>query len=555
MRSFFGRSGNERGIILPLTLIILTVLVTLVSAMLALGTTEPQISANLVRGAQALSLAEAGADRAIAYFDQDTNGKACLVAVLNPDYGSAQPPALYNYPGSCATGTTTTTLYSAETLGVGSTGSYTVAYTPTTYATVLISAMGCQGSTTCPAPSYSTTVSCPSGSVCRIVRIVVTRQWSAQYGILANNVTVTGNASVEGNTGAVHGNTSVNLGGSDYILQTATSANTNANCTNCTSAHVGDASDSGGGKPQVPIPTQTAADYIAKADVILGGGTTVPTVTAGKTCSTCKCSWASSAQGIDVISAAATPAKLGEYDLSNGVPDHWILDARSTTCVLYADSTNPATSTMSTKFHGNPHASGGNIFSSWTMGNTTGQWSGGQAVDGAYYAADTITVTGGGSAGTPWNATFIAGGIPNPDAATAGGAGPPIYPNSGVITMSGNPVINAYSNASSTSPWYLNQLAMIAGNIKIVGNSGGTTTPLTGTIFATSTASPPSGFSGNIDFSGNAALTGNIVAAGSASVSGSNPGDGKIVYNVAARSRLITPRLQLVSWHAISTLD
>ena len=51
---------DQRGVVLPLTLIILMVLTSLAVAVTVLGTTEPQISANLVAGARARFAAEAG---------------------------------------------------------------------------------------------------------------------------------------------------------------------------------------------------------------------------------------------------------------------------------------------------------------------------------------------------------------------------------------------------------------------------------------------------------------------------------------------------------------
>ncbi|PYM17392.1 MAG: hypothetical protein DMD81_09225 [Candidatus Rokuibacteriota bacterium] len=90
MTRCFERGRDERGIILPLALVILVVVVTLASAMLALGTTEPQIAANLVRGAQALSLAEAGAERGIAYFNANSS---CVVAAQNPRRWEPAAPA------------------------------------------------------------------------------------------------------------------------------------------------------------------------------------------------------------------------------------------------------------------------------------------------------------------------------------------------------------------------------------------------------------------------------------------------------------------------------
>jgi Tfp pilus assembly protein PilX len=113
-------------------MIVLVVLGTLVSAMLALGTTEPQIAANLVRGAQALALAEAGAERAIADFNATPSLMQCVVAAMNPDYPTP--------PTGCSTGPLT--LYGNGTAGAQGTGAYTVTYRPTSYATVMVESTG-----------------------------------------------------------------------------------------------------------------------------------------------------------------------------------------------------------------------------------------------------------------------------------------------------------------------------------------------------------------------------------------------------------------------------
>jgi hypothetical protein len=56
---------DQRGIALPLALIVLTLLTSMTLAFLAMGATEPVISANLKGGERALALAEAGIERAI----------------------------------------------------------------------------------------------------------------------------------------------------------------------------------------------------------------------------------------------------------------------------------------------------------------------------------------------------------------------------------------------------------------------------------------------------------------------------------------------------------
>ncbi len=56
---------DQRGVALPLSLIVLTLLTSLTLAFLAMSSTEPLIAANLKAGEQALALAEAGIERGI----------------------------------------------------------------------------------------------------------------------------------------------------------------------------------------------------------------------------------------------------------------------------------------------------------------------------------------------------------------------------------------------------------------------------------------------------------------------------------------------------------
>lgn len=84
---------DERGIALPLSLIVLTLLTSLTLAFLAMGSTEPLIAANLKGGEQALAIAEAGIERTIWALSNptvDTAGPATKLTNLN------QIPAAYN---------------------------------------------------------------------------------------------------------------------------------------------------------------------------------------------------------------------------------------------------------------------------------------------------------------------------------------------------------------------------------------------------------------------------------------------------------------------------
>jgi hypothetical protein len=95
--------GDERGIALPLALIVLTLLTSLTLAFLGLSATEPMISTNLKRGEAALGLAEAGIERAI-------------WALSNPKASGVANPAAAPYNGQ-------------QLLALGP-GAYTIAISP-----------------------------------------------------------------------------------------------------------------------------------------------------------------------------------------------------------------------------------------------------------------------------------------------------------------------------------------------------------------------------------------------------------------------------------------
>ncbi len=233
----FNASRNQRGVILPLTLMTLFILAGLVAALLALAVAEPQIAANFLSGTQGLSLAEAGAERAIAQFVADptlVNNAAC-----NPTCPAPAP--LFG---------------GAQTLA--SLGTYTVTYRPIAFATVLIQSTG------------QTQI----GGVQRTVRVVATTQFASNYALLGDQVEVDGNARASGTAGAIHGNREAEVKGSAFVEQTATSAS--ADCEGCTEPlHVGVPTLSGSNKPNVPIPTINPGDLLPKANYVFGDGVTV----------------------------------------------------------------------------------------------------------------------------------------------------------------------------------------------------------------------------------------------------------------------------------------
>jgi hypothetical protein len=81
---------DDRGIALPLSLIVLTLLTSLTLAFLTMSSSEPMIAANLKRGEQALALAEAGVERAIwALVNPTASGLTNLNQIPAPYTGGA----------------------------------------------------------------------------------------------------------------------------------------------------------------------------------------------------------------------------------------------------------------------------------------------------------------------------------------------------------------------------------------------------------------------------------------------------------------------------------
>jgi len=217
---------------------ILVALGSLALALVSMGGTETQISANLLRSTQALDLAEAGAERGIAQFVTDPTpvDTACSPFCPNP------PPAAQPLFGG------------AQPLG--NLGTYTVTYRPIAPATVLIQSTG------------QTQI----GGTQQIVQVIATTQWSSRYGVLSGQVEVPGR--VTGLFGAIHGNTQTQIAATSFIEQTATSSG--PQCELCTTPGlVGNPAGSGPNKPTVTIPPLNPQSLLPKADYVLGDGTTV----------------------------------------------------------------------------------------------------------------------------------------------------------------------------------------------------------------------------------------------------------------------------------------
>ncbi|MBI4634775.1 MAG: pilus assembly PilX N-terminal domain-containing protein [Candidatus Rokubacteria bacterium] len=83
---------NERGIALPLAVIVLAILSSLMLAFSVIATTEPQISANHLRASQARALAESGMERAIWALSNPTDPNGIpdpMATAASPYDGSA----------------------------------------------------------------------------------------------------------------------------------------------------------------------------------------------------------------------------------------------------------------------------------------------------------------------------------------------------------------------------------------------------------------------------------------------------------------------------------
>ncbi|MFQ5830042.1 MAG: hypothetical protein ACE5JD_12935, partial [Candidatus Methylomirabilia bacterium] len=223
---------DERGIALVLALMALVIMAALSAALLTVGRSEVQITSNLLSGTQALFAAEAGAERGIVQF--------------------VATPSLVNLaPTTCPTPD-----FSPLTVGGGSAA---VTYAcDGGFATVRIDSTG------------STSV----GNAQRSARVVVTTAFVSNFALLGNSIEVDGNGSVQGTTGAVHGNAETDLSGSASVAQTATSSS--SDCDGCTdSRYVGVPAASGGNQPAESIPSVSPLDFLSRADYVFGDGSTV----------------------------------------------------------------------------------------------------------------------------------------------------------------------------------------------------------------------------------------------------------------------------------------
>jgi len=88
---------NERGIALPMALIVMAILTALMAAFAVLATSEPQIASNQVASAQARALAESGVERVLwALTTGEASPTTAGVITLDANYNLLNVPAAYN---------------------------------------------------------------------------------------------------------------------------------------------------------------------------------------------------------------------------------------------------------------------------------------------------------------------------------------------------------------------------------------------------------------------------------------------------------------------------
>lgn len=236
-----GPSRAERGTILPLTLMILLILASLVSALLALGVTEPQIAANLLRGSQALFAAEAGVERAFAQ----------MLATQDPN------DFTINFTNFITAGFPAGTMFTDVAIG-GST--YTV--------TALDNNDG-DGNLAADADSavfLSSTGTAPGGAT-RTIRTLVTSRYDFKDAVVTNgDLSLSGSGCVQGSRGGVHSNSNLTVSGGSgmEIDQHATAT---VNYTESGSPQIG--GQTGGNQPRHPIPSLQPSNFRSLASIVL----------------------------------------------------------------------------------------------------------------------------------------------------------------------------------------------------------------------------------------------------------------------------------------------
>jgi Tfp pilus assembly protein PilX len=218
--------ADERGVVLPLAMMVLLILVMLSTALIGMGGSEVFIANNHLRGTQALSAAEAGLEHAYDVFRGNT-------ALLSP---AAPIAALTAVPGLAASGTK-----------LGTIGSYVVQYRSAGTDTIELVSTGASA----------------IGSGTRVLRATLTAgTFTSDDAVRTQkDLKISGNPTITGACGSAHTNGNLDASGNPTATGGMTASGTFANVAKLDDIGTG----SGGGKPTKPIPVIDPTQVLIKA--------------------------------------------------------------------------------------------------------------------------------------------------------------------------------------------------------------------------------------------------------------------------------------------------
>jgi len=258
-------TADQRGMVLPLTLMFVIILATLSVALLTVGGHETLIAANHLKGVHALFLAEAGLEDAFNTFRNSTS------LLTTSDNSLKTLSSVACVADSTASACSTLKAYGGYSVQYQSAGTDTVRVVVTGYT-------GTSGSQT----------------ATRVLRAILTQGWTSTDAVRTkDSLTINGNQTVSGSCGSVHTNSNLTLIGNSIDVDVQATASGTASgtydsaTTNNVSAQPSQASKS--------IPSVSAATALTKAlstlnsstiyklqsngTVVNGAGTTITTLT------------------------------------------------------------------------------------------------------------------------------------------------------------------------------------------------------------------------------------------------------------------------------------
>lgn len=224
-------TADQRGMVLPLTLMFVIILTTLSVALLTVGGHETLVAANHLKGVHALFLAEAGLEDAFNTLRNDTTKITSATSSLATLTGTSGP-------GSSLTAY----------------GGYTVQYQSAGSSTVRVVVEGYTGTS-----SNKTST--------RTVRAILSQGWTSTDAVRTkDDLTIIGSVEVEGSCGSVHTNTNLTLtGGSIDIDVTATASGTATGTYQAEGQSGSQSTSAQGGQSSKTIPTISPSSVLTSA--------------------------------------------------------------------------------------------------------------------------------------------------------------------------------------------------------------------------------------------------------------------------------------------------